>query len=313
MKITQQTFGRFKEYVLENPLTNEKVQILPELGGIIHQLSLHNTTGVHKVINCGNTQEELLASLLSYPSTHLFPWANRVKSGKYSFEGKEYQLPLNEVLLQNALHGFVYFSVFQVIETNTDAQKASLTIQYVYKGGYVGYPFPFQLNIQHTLSSKGLELHYQITNIGDSNLPISLGWHPYFSIEGETKNDWQVKFPSTHEYLLDAQMCPVDRLEKSYKNGFDLDGQTIDAVFAVEQHPMVEAVLSSKKQALNIHVWQEAAQQQFNYTVVYTPDTGTSIAIEPMTAPTNALNSTENLRVIAPQNTYSVRCGVYLS
>lgn len=310
MKITQSTFGLFNEYVLQNPSTNEAVHILPELGGIIHQLVLKTETGLHKIINCGNTPEELLSSLLSYPSTHLFPWGNRVKSGQYEFEGTSYQLPLNEVGLQNALHGFVYTSPFKVYEATESDTEAILTLEYLYKGGYVGYPFPFQLLIKHTLNAKGLTLSYTINNIGAGNLPVSLGWHPYFSIEGETKNDWTVSFPSTHQYLLDDQMCPVDRTPKHYSEGFNLNGQILDAVFAVEKQEIVEVILQSNKQDLSIKVWQQAGEQQFNYSVVYTPPSGDRIAIEPMTAPTNALNSKENLLVISAGESYTVECGV---
>ncbi len=312
MHIQQKTFGRFTEYVLSNPETQESVAILPELGGIVRQLWLKNDSGLHRIIQCGDTQEELLNSLPSYPSTHLFPWGNRIKNGQYTFEGTAYQLPINEVPRQNALHGFVYYAPFQVITAEATANEAILTLGYTYKGGYFGYPFPFQLSIQHTLSAQGLTLTYTIENTGESNMPVSLGWHPYFSIEGESKSDWTIAFPSTHQYLLDEQMCPIDRFEQNYATGVDLATVSLDAVFAVTQQPTVEAVLSSKKQDIAIHLWQEAASEQFNYTIVYTPDSGQCVAIEPMTAPTNAFNSTESLWTIPVAGSKSIACGVYV-
>ena len=44
----------------------------------------------------------------------LIPWPNRLQDGRYEFEGREHQLPLNEPQHANAIHGLVRWSAWSV-------------------------------------------------------------------------------------------------------------------------------------------------------------------------------------------------------
>lgn len=314
MNITKSTFAHFKEYILSNPSTGESVHILPELGGIIRKLSLRKGNKSYTIINCGNTLTELLAQLPSYPSTHLFPWGNRVRNGQFTYEGTTHQLALNEVNLQNALHGFVYLSPFKIMEATVVDDVAILVLRYTYKGGYFGYPFPFTLDVTHSFSTgNGLTISYIITNIGTTTMPTSLGWHPYFQFEGEKVDDLLLTIPSTHQYQSDSQMIPVGRAERQFGEAISLSNVSLDTIFALEPSAdKHEIILHSPAKDVSIHLWQDAAANQFNYSIVYTPDSRDRIAIEPMTAPTDALNSGENLLEIKAGEEYVLNCGVYL-
>ena len=104
--IQQQTFGKYQEYYLLNPDTNDAIYILPELGGIVRKIILGNNGKTYEVLNAGDTAEILLSDTTS-PSRHLFPFPSRINQGKYSFEGIDYQLPINDVSRGHAIHGFV--------------------------------------------------------------------------------------------------------------------------------------------------------------------------------------------------------------
>ena len=45
----------------------------------------------------------------------LFPFPNRIRVGRFSWEGKEYQLPLNDSVKQNAIHGFACRRPWRVV------------------------------------------------------------------------------------------------------------------------------------------------------------------------------------------------------
>ena len=66
-----------------------------------------------------NTRDGLYAGKI------LAPWPNRIKDGKYTFNKKDYQLPINEVSKNNSLHGWLliasgrfYFKVNQKLCSN---------------------------------------------------------------------------------------------------------------------------------------------------------------------------------------------------
>ena len=46
----------------------------------------------------------------------LIPWPNRLEDGRYEFDGRRYQLPLNEPEHQNAIHGLVRGAAWTVGE-----------------------------------------------------------------------------------------------------------------------------------------------------------------------------------------------------
>ena len=314
MRITKEPFGQFKEYVLTNPETGEALYILPEYGGIIRKMTLQKDGHLHHIICIADNPEQLLETMNAYPSAHLFPWGNRVRDGKYSFQGIDYQLSINEIAFNNAIHGFVSFANFEVIEEKVDEVEAILTLRYNYKATQFGFPFPFVLDIQHIFSfDEGLEINYFIKNTGQKAMPMVLGWHPYFKIEGETADDWQIDLPATHQYKSDSQMISADKVEVDFKGTMDLKGRTLDAVFAVEPSSKVEAKLHSPKKNMTINIWQEGLKGGFSYMVVYTPATRDCIAIEPMTGNTDAFNSNDGLLILEAGKTFEIGCGVYIS
>jgi aldose 1-epimerase len=44
----------------------------------------------------------------TYASSILFPFANRIADGRYDFEGKLYELNINQIEENNSLHGMEY-------------------------------------------------------------------------------------------------------------------------------------------------------------------------------------------------------------
>ena len=314
MKITKEPFGQFNEYVLTNPETGEALYILPEYGGIIRKMTLQKDGHLHHVIEVANSPDQLVETMKSYPSAHLFPWGNRVRDGRYSFQEADYQLSINEIAFHNAIHGFVSFGNFEVVEEEVNEIEAILTLRYTYRGGEFGFPFPFILDIQHIFSSdEGLELNYTVKNTGQKAMPMVLGWHPYFKIEDETADDWQIDFPATHQYKSDSQMISADKVEVDFRNIIDLRGKKLDAVFAVQPSSKIEAKLHSPKKNITLNVWQEGLKGGFTYMVVYIPVARDCIAIEPMTGNTDAFNSGDGLLVLEAGKTFEIGCGVYIS
>ncbi len=314
MKITKESFGQFNEYVLTNPETGEALYILPEYGGIIRKMTLQKDGYLHHVIEVTNNPDQLVETMKSYPSAHLFPWGNRVRNGRYSFQETDYQLSINEIAFHNAIHGFVSFGNFEVVEEEVNEMEAMLTLRYTYRGEEFGFPFPFILDIQHIFSSdEGLELNYTVKNTGQKAMPMVLGWHPYFKIEDETADDWQIDFPATHQYKSDSQMISADKVEVDFKGIIDLRGKTLDAVFAVQPSSKIEAKLHSPKKNITLNVWQEGLKGGFTYMVVYIPVARDCIAIEPMTGNTDAFNSGDGLLVLEAGKTFEIGCGVYIS
>ncbi len=228
-----------------------------------------------------------------YPSAFLFPYPNRIKDGKYSFEGNEYKLELNEIQNHNAIHGFVAFQPFEIIESSLSAA----TLNYTYTGHHNGYPFPFELIIRYQLSNVGLEISVEAKNTGQSNMPIGFAWHPYFGFNGVSVSDMSIKIPKSFKINLDERNIP-DGTETAEKGGLiALKNQFLDNLFRADINGEF-ATIELKLNENVLKLTHNTAQDQLPYFIVYTPPSRNCIAIEPQSASTDAFNNGNGLFIL---------------
>ena len=103
--------------------------------------------------------------------------ANRTYLGKFTFEGVEYSLPVNEASTNSHLHGLVHRQPFFVV----DQTDTSVTMKYVNKNGQA-YPFDFEMTVTYTVDESGLSQKFDIKNIGEKNMPYTFCLHTTFAI-----------------------------------------------------------------------------------------------------------------------------------
>ncbi|MEZ0610497.1 aldose 1-epimerase [Fibrella sp. WM1] len=291
------------DYILSNPDTGEWAAVLPGFGGILRQLVLRKGDTRYKVVDSPASAQALLADE-TYASALMFPFASRVRHGIYQFEGIDYVLPLNEVMRDNALHGFVHQKPFRVIHQEANLHHASLTIQFNYTGDVPGYPFPFSLVVTYSLSAQGLGVTFKASNTGSTRCPAAFGWHPYFTLNNAPVDEMELTLPVRAIVDLDQHMIPTgkrpvpaDRLGMFAMQDVQLD-TPFEAQFSEE---------NGKKEAVTTLRWPEedvalelTQSDSLPYIVVYTPLRRDSIAIEPQTANVNAFNNGEGLTVLNP-------------
>jgi aldose 1-epimerase len=86
-----------------------------------------------------------------YRGAVLAPWPNRIGDGRYTWDGREHQLPLNEPGRRSALHGLVAWAGWT--PTRVDECSAALTTRV---WPQPGYPFQLDLTVTYELNSTGL-------------------------------------------------------------------------------------------------------------------------------------------------------------
>lgn len=110
----------------------------------------------------------------------LIPWPNRLADGKYSFDGTDYQVALTEPDKHNAIHGFLHWRPWQVMEQ--DANRAVMGAQLF---PLEGYPFQLEVRVEYTLDAGGLTVTTTATNTGAHAMPYGSGQHPYLAPGGD--------------------------------------------------------------------------------------------------------------------------------
>lgn len=109
-------------------------------------------------------------------------YANRIAKGKFSLDGKTYQLAVNDG--NNHLHGGIkgFDKVLWKVEV-PDSSKTALILHYTAKDGEEGYPGTLDVTVQYELTADNqLRITYDATT--DKPTPVNLTNHSYFNLSG---------------------------------------------------------------------------------------------------------------------------------
>jgi len=107
-------------------------------------------------------------------------YANRIANGRFSIDGKEYHLSINNP--PNHLHGGPNGFHNQVWKVETSS-NTDIRLSYFSKDGEENYPGNLNVVVHYTLSDKNeLEIKYEAST--DKTTVINLTSHPFFNLNG---------------------------------------------------------------------------------------------------------------------------------
>ena len=238
----------------------------------------------------------------------LLPWPNRIRDGKYSFDGTQYQLPLSEPARGNASHGLVRWERWECIERGDDFVTLSLALV-----PQTGYPFELRLQVSYSVhAERGLTVSTAVENIGNARAPFGAGFHPYLDFGGHDLDHAEVEVPARTMIRTDERQIPVGRLPVA-DTPYQLSPRRPLGSLRLD-HGFTD--LSGDTASVSIggrttHLWWGP---EFRYLQVFTPPLDrfgrTALAIEPMTCPADAFNSGDGLIVIEPGDRWSGSWGI---
>ncbi len=233
----------------------------------------------------------------------LFPFPNRVAGGTYTFEGRTYQLDVNEPGRHNHIHGLVCNRPWRVVETGASSQEGAwqrATITLADDPEAVRqFPFPCRLTVTTRLVEGMLVQETEVENTGSGRLPMGYGTHGWFpaTLGAGGREATQVRIPAGQfwrlEHLLPTgERVSVEREAAKYdlRAWRALDAQDYDDVFtALERRPdgWTEASIRYPDAGLELAV---QASPAFREWVLYAPRARPVICLEPYTCTTNAVN-----------------------
>ncbi|MGB4415039.1 MAG: aldose epimerase family protein [Paludibacter sp.] len=107
-------------------------------------------------------------------------FANRIKDGKFSIDGVEYTLPINNGT--NSLHGGVH-GFNEKVWTVKSASETELVLELFSPDGEEGYPGNLTVTVTYSLTDDNeVKIHYEATT--DKATVIGLTNHSYFNLKG---------------------------------------------------------------------------------------------------------------------------------
>lgn len=247
----------------------------------------------------------------------LVPWPNRVRDARWTLDGRTQQLDVTEAATGNASHGLLRNTGYHAGDRTDDAVSllASVFPQH-------GYPFRLDTRVAYALDDDGLRVTHTIVNRSTGPAPVAVGAHPYLALGGVPTGDLTVTVAADTWFETDAQRIPVasrpvEGTPYDLRAGARVGDLSIDVGFGP-----VQPVDGSVRHRLTapdgdaVELW---ADDDFRFVQVYTPKDFPgpdgpvqAIAIEPMTAPADALNSGTGLRWLEPEERWSLSWGIRL-
>ena len=116
----------------------------------------------------------------------LFPFPNRIRDGRFTANGRTFELPLNDSAKANAIHGFTPRNPWRVLDTTAGADEATITGQFRLSVDLPDslplWPGDCSLTLTYRLSRSALRVDAVVDNPGPDPLPFGLGYHPYFRL-----------------------------------------------------------------------------------------------------------------------------------
>jgi len=304
-KLTTEKFGKYKIYCLSSNASDSSVKFVLEKGATISDLRLNREN-----IYDGYKTFDDLESLAWGRGILLAPFPNRLKDGKYSFEGVDYQFPVNESATGTALHGFISQSEFTLGEFETNQESAFVSCHTSYAGEFSYYPFPFKAEVQYILDDlTGFIFKFAVTNSGESNMPIGLGWHPYFNLSESVDNS-VLEVPRMKKIEIDNNMIPNGKKTtfKNFVKPTKIGDFILDNCFKLEEENGVAKVTVEGEKGRLIY----SQSTSIPFLQIFTPPHRQSIALEPMTCNIDAFNNGDGLKILKPNETISLECQVKL-
>lgn len=151
----------------------------PEVGVQWMAAEVHREGAWHAVVpDCraadGSGAGQSAKAPLAAANFHMLPYSNRIKDGKFDFQGQSITLENGE---NHAIHGPLRKLPWRVTRHDNDA----LTCEF-HSTDHPGINWPWAISarLEQKIAGNLLSSHITLTNESDTDMPAGFGWHPYF-------------------------------------------------------------------------------------------------------------------------------------
>lgn len=253
------------------------LEVASENGGSI--VSLHRGD---QILMQGRPGE---AHLACFP---MVPYCNRIARGHFAFQGRNIALTPNFPSEVNTIHGMGWQAPWQVINKTVDALHLGYDHDAAASAAS-GWPWTFRATQTFKLTEDELAIHLQVTNTSTQPMPAGLGLHPFFPAPEQTFLTSQF----SHTLQVDDHWIPTHQRPLRAKGdpfkGLPVGGQDIDNIFLGRR---VAPTLQWHNQPWKLRL---TASNSLPHTVIYAPQAGGFVCVEPISHVPNILNASTSI------------------
>jgi len=189
-------------------------------GGTVTSIRTPDKNGNFENVVLGFDSLEKYTAGVPYFGALIGRYGNRIEDGRFSIDGKQYQLATNDG--DNHLHGGE--QGFDKVLWDAAAQDdGSLKLTYLSNDGEEGYPGNLEVTVVYTLTNENeLKIEYEATT--DKATPVNLTNHSYFNLSGHPDStilDHQLKIRADQYTPVNDELIPTGELASVAGTPFD--------------------------------------------------------------------------------------------
>ena len=241
--ISHEPFGEVNgEEVTLYTLTNENGMTarIMDYGAVVQSLVVPDSKGNMEDVVLGFDNLDQYVEKSPYFGAVVGRYANRIANGKFTLDGKTYELPINNKPggMPCSLHGGNkgFDSVVWDAEKVEAEDAAGVELHYLSEDGEQGYPGNLKVTVTYWLTNDDeLRVEYKATT--DKATPINLSNHSYFNLAGEGDGkilDHKLTLNASHFTPVNKGLIPTGEIAPVEGTPFDFTephkiGARIDA------------------------------------------------------------------------------------
>ncbi|MDQ4144630.1 MAG: aldose 1-epimerase [Actinomycetota bacterium] len=262
---------------------NLTLEVAPALGSSITRFAYERAGGALDLL-----RPAPVTDLSKVPPTDtacfpLVPFSNRIRNGKFTFQGREVELSPNFPPEPHAIHGQGWHSSWEV------AEHSDTSVRTFYEHEAADWPWSYRAEQHYVLTPDALEVTISIANTSNEAMPAAVGLHPYFVRTPRSRLATSVE----KVWLSDDDYMPTELVE--VPDNWDLtdlnpDNVSLDHNFAGWSR---RAVIEWADRGARLSL---TASEPLDFLVVFTPPEEAFFCVEPVSNALDAFNLTSQGR-----------------
>jgi aldose 1-epimerase len=235
----------------------------------------------------------------------LFPFPNRIRAGRFTWDGKDYQLECNDGTKQNAIHGFACRHPWRIVDQGANDSEAWVTGEFQCSvdapANLALWPTDYRIRLTCRLRERALRLEAEVSNPAGKPLPFGLGYHPYFRlpfVSGTAAEQCTIQTPGRRYWELRDSLPTGQRPEIDASRDLNTPRRftelQVDDVLTdlpgvrnVGEGELYSCATLHSPPGATLRI---SCSPAFREMVVFTPPHRQAFCVEPYTCVTDAIN-----------------------
>lgn len=239
----------------------------------------------------------------------LAPWANRLGALRYRAAGVDVDLaglPLRTDGHGLPIHGLLvgrpgWHLDHLAAGAGLARLRASIELD------APAFPFPHRIEVRATARDRTLAVATTLIPTARRPVPVAFGWHPYLRLPGTPRRRWRLALPTRHHLALDDRGIPTGEEAPEPRASAPIGRRTFDDLYRLPARARDLALSAGDGESITLH-----PGTGYPYAQVWVPRGRPFAALEPMTAPTDALR-TGATPLVAPGDSYTAEFTITLA